>query len=48
VRSKLAVELAEQGYAIGEPKLGAGGGQRGIFRWRCTVDDEARARKRLE
>src|SRR4029079_7909269 len=45
---ELTVELAEERDAIGEPKLGAGGGQRGVLRGRGAVDDEARAGKRLE
>jgi hypothetical protein len=48
VRGKLAVELGEQHDAVGEAKLGAGGGEGGIFRRRGAVDDGARARKRLE
>src|SRR5215831_11516318 len=48
VRGEFAVELGEQRNAVGEAKLGAGGGQRGIFRRRRAVDDEARTRKGLE
>ncbi len=48
VRGKLAVEFCEKRNAIGEAKLGAGGGERGIFCRRCAVDDEARPRKHLE
>ena len=48
VRSELAVELGEERNTVGEAKLGAGRGQRGVFRQRRAVDDEARARKRLE
>jgi hypothetical protein len=29
VRGELAVELADERQAVGEPKLGAGGGERG-------------------
>ena len=45
---ELAVEFRKQRDAVGEAKLGAGGGERGIFRRRGGVDDEARAGKRLE
>ena len=45
---ELAVELAEQGNAVGEAKLRAGRHQCGILRRCGAVDDEARARKRLE
>src|SRR5262245_54988611 len=45
---ELAVEFRKQRDAVGEAKLGAGGGERGIFRRRGAVDDEARAGKRLE
>ena len=45
---ELAVELGEQRDAVGEAKLGAGRGERGVLRLRGAVDDEARARKRLE
>jgi len=48
VRGELAVEFRKQHNAVGEAELGAGGGERGILRWRRAVDDEARARKRLE
>jgi hypothetical protein len=39
-RGELAVELAEQGDAIGEAKLGAGGDQRGVLRRQRAVDHE--------
>ena len=45
---ELAVELPEQRDTIGETKLGAGGGERGILRRRGTVDDEAGAGERLK
>ena len=45
---EFAVELGEQGHAVGEAKLGAGGRERGVLRRRRAVNDEARARKRLE
>src|SRR5262249_58566272 len=45
---ELAVEFRKQRDAVGEAKLGAGGGERGIFRRRGAVDDEARGGKRLE
>src|SRR6266849_2336561 len=48
VRGKLAVELGEQYDAVGEAKLDAFRNQRGIFRGRGPVDDEACAGKRLE
>ena len=48
MRGELAVELREPGEAIGEAILCAGGGERGVLCGRCAVDDEARARKRLE
>jgi hypothetical protein len=48
VRGELAVELGEQRDAVGEAKLGAGRGERGVLRRRGAVDDEAHARKRLE
>src|SRR5262249_3048903 len=48
VACELAVEFGEQHDAVGEAKLGAGGGERGILRRRGAVDGEARARKRLE
>ena len=48
VGGELAVELCKQRNAVGEPKLGAGGSQRGVLRRRRAVDDEARAGKRLE
>ncbi len=48
VAGELAVELADDGDAVGELELGAGGGERGILRRRGAVDDEARARQRLE
>ena len=48
VGGELAVELCKQRNAVGEPKLGAGGSQRGVLRRRHAVDDEARAGKRLE
>ena len=48
MRGELAVELREQRHAVGEPKLRTGGGERGIFRQRRAVDDEACARERLE
>ena len=48
MRGELAVELREQGDAIGEAILCAGGGERGILRRRGPVDGEACARKRLE
>ena len=48
MRSELAVELGEKRNAIGEAKLGAGGGERGVLRRHRAVDDEARAGKRLE
>jgi hypothetical protein len=48
VGGELTVEFGEQHDAVGEAKLGAGGGERGVLRRRCAVDDEAGARKRLE
>jgi hypothetical protein len=48
MRGELAVEFGEQHDAVGEAKLCAGGGERGILRRRGAVDDEARAGKRLE
>src|SRR5262245_19766990 len=47
-RRELAVELGEQADPVGEAILRAGGDQRGILRRGGAVDDEARARKRLE
>src|SRR4029453_17373777 len=47
-RGELAVELAEEGDAVGEAKLGAGGDERGIPRRRRAVGDEARAGKGLK
>ena len=41
MRGKLAVELAEQYDAVGEAKLNAFRYQRGVFRRRGAVDDEA-------
>ena len=46
--AKFAVELCKQRNAVGEPKLGADGSQRGVLRRRHAVDDDARAGKRLE
>jgi hypothetical protein len=48
VGGKFAIELGKQRDAVGEAKLGARGGERGVFRRRRAVDDEACARKRLE
>ena len=48
MRGKLAVELGEQGDAIGDAKLGAGGGQCRVLSRGGAVDDEARPRQRLE
>jgi hypothetical protein len=48
VGGKFAVELGKQRHAIGDAKLRAGGGERGIFRQRRAVDDEAVTRQRLE
>src|SRR5262249_58351923 len=48
MRGEIAVELREQGEAIGEAILCAGGGERRILRRGSAVDDEARAGKRLE
>src|SRR5262245_37987770 len=48
VRGKFAVELGEQRDAVGEAKLGAGGGQCRVLRRGGAVDDEARPRQRLE
>ena len=48
MRGELAVELAKQRDAIGEPQFGARRCQGGVLRRRGAVDDEARARKRLE
>src|SRR3954470_10503126 len=48
MRGELAVELADEGDAIGEAKLGAGRCERGVLCRRGAVDDEARARQRLE
>src|SRR6516162_6196315 len=48
VRGELAVELGEQRNTIGEAIFGAGRGERGVLRRRRAVDEEARARKRLE
>ena len=45
---ELAVELPEQRDAIGETKLGAGGGERGVLRRCRAIDDEIRAGQRLE
>jgi hypothetical protein len=45
---ELAIEFGEERKPVGDPKLGAGGGERGILRRRCSIDDEARAGKRLE
>ena len=45
---ELAVEFGKQHDAIGKPKLRAGGGEGGVFRRCCAVDDEGRAGKRLE
>jgi hypothetical protein len=41
VRGKFAVEFSEQRHAVGKPKLRTGGSERGIFRQRRAVDDEA-------
>ena len=48
MRGEIAIELGEQRHAVGKPKLRTGGGERGILRQRCAVDDEACARERLE
>src|SRR5215471_4315752 len=45
---ELAVELGEERHAVGKAKFGAGRRERGVLRRRRAVDDEARARKRLE
>ncbi len=43
MRGELSVKLGKQRKAVGEAKLGAGGGERGVLRRRRAVDDEARA-----
>src|SRR5262249_29212036 len=48
VGGELAVEFRKQRYTVGEAKLGARRGERGVLRERRAVDDEARAGKRLE
>ena len=48
VRGELAVELGEQRDPVGEAKLRAGRGERGVLCREGAVDDEARAGKRLE
>src|SRR5262249_57810875 len=48
MRGELGGERREQGEAIGEAILCAGGGERRILRRGSAVDDEARAGKRLE
>jgi hypothetical protein len=45
---EFAIEFAEQRDAVGELELRAGRGKRGILRRRRTVDDERRARQRLD
>jgi len=48
VRGNFAVKLGEQRDAVGEAKLGACGGRCRVLSRGGAVDDEARARKRLE
>jgi hypothetical protein len=48
VLGEFAVEFGEQSHAVGELELGAGRGERGVLRRQRAVDDEARARQRLE
>jgi hypothetical protein len=48
MRGELAVELGEQRDAVGDAKLRAGGGERGILRQRRAVADEAVPGQRLE
>jgi hypothetical protein len=38
---ELAVEFRKQHDAVGKPKLGAGGGERGVLRRRRAVDSSA-------
>ena len=45
---ELAVEFGEQGDAVGDAILGAGGDKGGILHGHGAVDDEARAGKGLE
>jgi hypothetical protein len=45
VAGEFAVEFAQERDAVGEAKLGAGGGERGVFRRGRAVDHEARAGK---